>query len=205
MIYVNPPEIGFIFLFLLIIFLFLAIKQSIKIKEELYNIVIDWKLKRNQKEGIRVNQNQDEYNANKEDWYDLKAKKQKRYMKKRFITDCEMKYGYAIKKAIPEELILRPQICLASILNKSGNHVFANELFKIIDFGVFDKNSNILLLIEINDSSHEQYYRVQRDNKVKNICAEANIPLITFWTKFGIDEQYIQKRINECLEDLHMI
>ena len=144
-----------------------------------------------------------EYNSNKTDWYDLKTRKQQRFIKKQFITNCEMEYGMAIKKAIPENYILRPQICLASIIEKIDGSKYANELFRIIDFGIFDKNNNILLLIEINDNSHQQHHRIARDIKVKEICTEANIPLITFWTKYGIDEQYIERRIKECLEDLH--
>ena len=81
---------------------------------------------------------------------------------------------------------------------------YVNELFRIIDFGVFDKEDNIILLIEINDSSHRLYHRRKRDEKVKEICAEAEIPLLTFWTEYCINEQYIERRINECLDELHV-
>ena len=124
-----------------------------------------------------------------------------KYTKKKLVSKTEIAFGKAIKKALPEGYRLQPQICLASILRKKGDSKFANELFRIIDFGIFDKEFNILFLIEINDESHNKRKRIARDYKVKDICEEAGIPLITFWTSYGIDEQYIKKRILQEIDN----
>jgi len=40
----------------------------------------------------------------------------------------------------------------------------------------------ILLLIELNDSSHNDIQRRKRDIKVREICEKAGIRIITFYT-----------------------
>ena len=47
---------------------------------------------------------------------------------------------------------------------------------------------------------HTQPERIERDKKVAFICAQAGIPLITFWTKYGINEIYIKKRLYKYLQ-----
>lgn len=117
------------------------------------------------------------------------------YKRKRLITPTEIAFGNAIKKAIPNGYRLYPQICLASIINKTTNNHYVSELFRIIDFGIFDENYNVILLIEINDSTHRERKRIARDYKVENICNAAGIPLIHFWTEYGVNQEYISKRL----------
>ncbi|MCD7994828.1 MAG: DUF2726 domain-containing protein, partial [Clostridia bacterium] len=69
------------------------------------------------------------------------------------------------------------------------------ELYRNIDFGIFDKNYNILLLIELNDISHQQYKRRERDMKVKEIVKQADIKLINFYTDKPNKPEYVTKRI----------
>ena len=57
------------------------------------------------------------------------------------------------------------------------NTKYHTELFRNIDFGIFNKDFELLLLIELNDKSHIQRNRKIRDRKVKNILKECNIPL----------------------------
>ena len=117
---------------------------------------------------------------------------------KNLMTKCEQKYFSALQNIIKG----KPQVNLASIITKhSETFTRHSELFRNIDFGVFTIDTYTpLLLIEINDQSHNDYARKERDHKVKDICKEANIPLVTFWTNYGIDEQYIEKRIKEYID-----
>lgn len=57
------------------------------------------------------------------------------------------------------------------------NTKYRTELFRNIDFGIFNKDFELLLLIELNDKSHIQRNRKIRDRKAKNILKECNIPL----------------------------
>ena len=120
--------------------------------------------------------------------------------KESLMTDCEKEFFRVFRKVLPNEYILQPQINLASIINKESFSQYQNELFRNIDFGVFDQNYTLKLLIEINDATHTQPERIERDKKVAFICAQAGIPLITFWTKYGINEIYIKKRLYKYLQ-----
>lgn len=121
---------------------------------------------------------------------------------KNLMTKCEQKYFTALQNVIKGKYIVQPQVNLASIITKhSETFTRHNELFRNIDFGVFTVDTYTpLLLIEINDQTHNDYARKERDHKVKDICKEANIPLITFWTNYGVDERYIEKRIKEYID-----
>jgi len=76
-----------------------------------------------------------------------------------------------------------------------GEYRYQNELYRNIDFGIFDKDYNILLLIEINDYSHQQNNRQKRDMQVKNITSQAGIKLIVFYTNKPNKPEYIIERI----------
>ncbi len=82
------------------------------------------------------------------------------------------------RKLLPlhNEYIIIPQVNLASVIQKE-NTKYRTELFRNIDFGIFNKDFELLLLIELNDKSHIQRNRKIRDRKVKNILKECNIPL----------------------------
>ena len=131
---------------------------------------------------------------------DHEGTEEKKYeAKEAFITECEKKFFDAIKAIVGENYIVQPQINLASIVNKVTADRYRNELFRNIDFGVFDKSYKLLVLIEINDPSHDRSDRKDRDDKVKKICEEASIPLVTFWTKYGVNEEYIKNRLSKHL------
>jgi hypothetical protein len=116
------------------------------------------------------------------------------------MTEIEKRFFVAIKKAVSNEYIVQPQINLASIFCKQGATHYQNELYRNIDFGIFDCDYNPLLLIEINDKSHLTKERRIRDAKVHKICSNAHIPIVTFWTSYGINQEYITKTINAVLK-----
>ena len=119
------------------------------------------------------------------------------YYKKKLMTEYERKF-YDILKELEKEYPLRiqPQVNLATIIKKNNNNKYINELFRNIDFGIFTENyEELLLLIEINDKTHEQKTRKTRDIKVKEIIEDANIKLITFHTKYPNEKNYVKNRI----------
>ena len=123
------------------------------------------------------------------------------YVKKDFMTKAELQFYNKIIELESEYKIV-PQINLATIIKKL-NKGYINELFKNIDFAIFDKEyKNILLLIELNDETHYKIDRKDRDLKVKKICDDANIKLITFYTRYPNDKEYVLNRIREQLINL---
>lgn len=148
-----------------------------------------------------------DYLFNREEELTEEEKEQKinEYNKKSIMTENE-KYFYNIfNKHFSKDYLILPQVNLATIINKNKEFEkqYQNELNRNIDFGIFDKeNLTPLLLIEINDNSHNRKDRIKRDYKVKEICKNANLNLITFYTKYSNKENYIVNRINEELKKI---
>lgn len=115
------------------------------------------------------------------------------------LSSIEKEYFECIKSVLPEEYYIYPQVNLASIINRVDVHKFQNELFRNIDFGVFNKEHKPVLLIEIQDKSHLSAERQQRDEKVRKICEEADIVLIEFWEIKNIDPEKIKEKIYTAL------
>ena len=125
------------------------------------------------------------------------------YIPKQFLTNNE--YDFLTKFIdLEDELHINivPQVNLASIIQKVSNSRFNTELFRNIDFGIFSADySKVLLLIELNDESHNNYHRKKRDMKVHEICNKAGIKLITFYTRYSNEKEYVKGRI---LKELNM-
>lgn len=122
----------------------------------------------------------------------------KYYIPKKFMTNYE-KYFFNILVELENEYFIRiqPQVNLATIvdINTSG-YKNINELFKNIDFAIFTKDyDNLLLLIEINDKTHNLPKRRKRDKKIKDIASEAGIKLITFYSNYPNNKEYVKNRI----------
>lgn len=134
---------------------------------------------------------------------------QKQYNKSQYttkttlITECENKFYKILKDNFNDKYEIHPQIPLSSIIekHKTFENQYQNELYRVIDFGIFSKDSlKPLLLIEINDKTHNTKERRERDSKIKEICDIANIELMTFWTDYPNTEEYITNRIKKSLE-----
>jgi hypothetical protein len=122
------------------------------------------------------------------------------YETKPIMTKSEINFFQTLKTLESNGLHVFPQINLASIINKKGKYTYQNELFRNIDFGIFDESYNPKFLIELNDKSHERKDRKERDEKVKAICNNAGIDLITINTNnpdIEIIKSYITKNSTE--------
>ncbi|MDO4328517.1 MAG: CFI-box-CTERM domain-containing protein [Lachnospiraceae bacterium] len=115
------------------------------------------------------------------------------------VTATEMKYLNAIKGVLPENCLIQAQANLASFIVRTDGARFQNELYRNVDFLITDLLYKPLLVIEINDQTHFTEERRERDKKVSNICEEAGIPIIKLWTFYGVNQEYIKKRITETL------
>lgn len=126
-----------------------------------------------------------------------------KYQSKQLMSEYEKYFYEILSKNFAQDYIIMPQVNLASIIEKIKDFPkqYQNELYRNIDFGIFDKTTmKPLLLIEINDKTHNQPDRIKRDLKVKEICNQANIKLITFYTKYDNKPNYIISRVKKELE-----
>lgn len=122
------------------------------------------------------------------------------YQKRNLMTNYEYKFYQNIKE-LEDEYQIVPQLNLAAVTKKINNNRYYSELFRNIDFAIFSKDyQELLLLIEINDQTHNNYNRRDRDMKVKKICNDIGVKLITFYTKYPNEKTYVINRIKNELE-----
>lgn len=123
------------------------------------------------------------------------------YKLKPIMSEYERKF-YNILKDLEEEYIIVPQLNLASVITKINNNKYYSELFRNIDFAIFSKDYNtLLLLIEINDKTHNTKKRKDRDLKVKKICNDINVPIINFYSTYPNEKEYVLKRIKNIIKN----
>lgn len=112
------------------------------------------------------------------------------------------RYFYNILKELEPNYKVIPQLNLASVITKINNNHYYTDLYRNVDFAIFDSNlENLLLLIEIDDKSHSNYKRQERDLKVKKICDEIDIDLIHFYTNYPNKQEYVYNRIITILQN----
>ena len=121
----------------------------------------------------------------------------KYFAKEAFLTPTEIEYYNILSALIGDNYLLFPQINLATVVDKEYVYNSRTDLFRNIDFGVFDYNFKPILLIEINDNSHIRKDRKERDEKVADILKKAKLPLVTFWVKDGIDPEGMRREISK--------
>lgn len=120
---------------------------------------------------------------------------------KPYETEIEQKFFKKILSYLSRDYHLSAQVCLASIIDKKyldGSKTnYRNELFRVVDFGIFDSNYNIKLLIEINDKTHERKDRILRDEHVRLVLEKVNISLISFKPTDIDNSDYIINELGE--------
>ena len=116
-------------------------------------------------------------------------------IKQKYLSHTEQSFYNAIKTILNDKYLIFPQVPLSQIIIKNSNGRYQNELYRVIDFCIFDKDFHPLLCIEINDETHRQQDRYIRDKKVQDIINSSGLHLITFWTEYGVNTDYIRRKI----------
>ena len=115
------------------------------------------------------------------------------------VTRTEKDYWDCIVSELPEGYAVFPQVNLAAFIERTDDARYHSELFRNVDFLVTDTGFRPKLVIEINDKTHLAPERQERDRKVAQICEEAGIPVFRLWTSYGVNPEYIHKRLQEIL------
>lgn len=123
-------------------------------------------------------------------------------LKSSLVTENERKYLNCIRSVLPENCLVQVQANLATFITRTDHARYQNELYRNVDFLITDLSYRPLVAVEINDQTHQREDRKERDRKVANICEEAGIPLITLWTSYGVNPEYIKSRIEEAVASL---
>lgn len=116
------------------------------------------------------------------------------------MTNSEYQF-YLKLKDLETKYKIVPQLSLKAIADKLINKNTHIDLFRLVDFAIFSYDyKEVLLLIELNDSTHNMPSRRARDIKVKNICNEIGVPLMTFYTNCSNKKEYILNRVLNVIE-----
>ncbi len=119
--------------------------------------------------------------------------------KREFVSRSELEFLHTLRTMLGNRYAVCVQVPLVSVIEKRAA-AFRNELFRVIDYMIVDSVSyEPLLLIELNDASHNRADRAERDRKVAEICAAANMPLVTFTLAESKNPIEVKKRIFKYL------
>lgn len=112
-----------------------------------------------------------------------KIKLNARYERKgTMLSRPEYDFLMKLREIAPDKYEVVPQVALINVIDKKTNTSYRNELFRVCDYCFVDRDTFApLLLVELNDRSHLRSDRQDRDAKVAAICADARLPLVTFW------------------------
>jgi hypothetical protein len=119
--------------------------------------------------------------------------------RKTLVSKSERSFFEALNASVPEGYHVFPQINLASFIERTDDARFHNELFRNVDFLITNEEFQPRIVVEINDQTHLNNDRKERDKKVQSICEEAGIPVLKLWTSYGVNQEYINGRVTEIL------
>lgn len=123
-------------------------------------------------------------------------------LNKNIFTNNE-RFFYKILKEITYnmDLIIMTKVRLADIIyTNEYNYTYFNKIkAKHIDFVLIDNNGEIKLLIELDDKSHENYERKERDKFLNEIFENLNINLLRIPAKYIYNIEELKTKIKESL------
>ncbi len=118
--------------------------------------------------------------------------------KKAIMSRPEIDCFSLLSQLFGEKYLILPQVALHTVIDKLTQNSYRSELFRVADFCLCDKETFApLLLIELNDSSHNRADRIERDKKVALICERADLPMIVFTLQELSDTQFVRKSVQK--------
>lgn len=116
------------------------------------------------------------------------------------LTKPEYNFLLLLRGISPDKYEVVPQVALANVIDKKTNTSYRNELFRVCDYCFVDRESfEPLLLVELNDRSHLRADRQERDAKVAAICADAKLPLVTFWLDGDLSFSTVKRAVQRAI------
>lgn len=127
-----------------------------------------------------------------------------------FLSNAEFRFFNYLKSASSEVAVICPKVSLQDIF-------FVSQGDKKTKFGLWQKinkkHVDFLLCspetmkpimgVELDDRSHQNSDRIERDDFVNNLFKTAKLPLLRFQVKKDYSEAEIKKAIHEALETVH--
>lgn len=125
----------------------------------------------------------------------------KKYEKSEYLlTKNELKF-YRILKQITNKLgySLFCQVALYEIVKNKELKDFNKIKSKSIDFVITQENCKILLCIELDDPTHEQRKRIERDNFINQLFKDLDIKLLRIPIQNFYNMEELENKIKESI------
>lgn len=123
------------------------------------------------------------------------------YVKNTLMTDSEISFFRTLVNILENKYLVFPQVRLASLISvKKGINnwqKFFNKIFaKSVDFVIYDIYNKVpKLVIELDDSSHRDNKRNERDVFIDNALRKAGIEIIHVNLQNSYNIQELRKQI----------
>ncbi len=141
-----------------------------------------------------INQKENDINNIKENYQNLYEKKE--YL----LTTTELKF-YKLLKTITDELNLTvfTQVSLYELIKPKNYKDFNKIKSKTIDFVITENNCKIKLCIELDDKTHHQTKRIERDQFINQLFKDLNIKILRIPVENYYNIEKLKQKIKESL------
>lgn len=129
---------------------------------------------------------------------DQESKKKVVPHKKRnyLCTKTENKFYQVLLDVLPPEYIVHSQVSMMALVQPVNFKDNSKTWAKRMDFVITDKNTKIMAVIELDDSSHRQQKRQERDIYVNNAFKNLH-PLLRFEALNNYDPIAIARKLEQ--------
>ena len=129
-----------------------------------------------------------------------------RYTRAKLLTPGELEFFRVLDVAVRKKYSVFAQVRLANLVNIPDKYFLwknFNQLgAKCVDFVLYDKNTgSTLIVIELDDKSHERPERKTRDEFVNKVLKEAKIPILHLKYKYQYNIPEILNSIAEKIQE----
>jgi hypothetical protein len=120
-------------------------------------------------------------------------------IKEGLMTKAEKNFFDVLEKTVDNRYYIVPQVNLASLVFVSGTKYFKTFLNKIdrktVDFVLFNRQFTPVVVIELDDSSHDEISRRRRDDFVDRVMSRVGLKIVHIKTAYTYDPEEINKLI----------
>ncbi|MDF4706852.1 DUF2726 domain-containing protein [Vibrio parahaemolyticus] len=105
-------------------------------------------------------------------------------------TKAERKFYKVLQELLPEEYVIHSQVSLMALVQPTNFKDNSRTWAKRMDYVITDRDTKVLAVIELDDSSHRQKKRQERDIYVNN-ALDGHHPLLRFEARSSYDKTHI--------------
>ncbi len=105
-------------------------------------------------------------------------------------TKTERRFYKVLQELLPEEYVIHSQVSLMALVQPANFKDNSRTWAKRMDYVITDRDTKVLAVIELDDSSHRQKKRQERDIYVNN-ALNGHHPLLRFEARSSYDKTNI--------------